>query len=227
MAKKKDKTEEQFAAVEETLTRSEQWVENNQKILSILVFGIVAIIALVLAFNKFYVEPLNEEAQEELFRSVNYFEADSFNLALYGVNGEYGLLDIIDEYSSTDAGNLANYYAGISFLNMGDNESAIDYLSKFSSDDEVVSSIALGSMGDAYMNIGEFDDAIRFWTKAAFNSENNFTQPIYLKRAALALEEKGDIDRAIEYYSTIQKNYSKSEEARDIEKFIIRAKLKQ
>ena len=110
---------------------------------------------------------------------------------------------------------------------MGDNESAIDYLSKFSSDDEVVSSIALGSMGDAYMNIGEFDDAISFWTKAAFNSENNFTKPIYLKRAALALEEKGDIDRAIEYYSTIQKNYSKSEEARDIEKFIIRAKLKQ
>ena len=227
MGKKKDKTEEQFAAVEETLTRSEQWVENNQKILSIIVFGIVAIIALFLAFNKFYFEPLNEEAQEELFRSVNYFEADSFNLALYGVNGEYGLLDIIDEYSSTDAGNLANYYAGISFLNMGDNESAIDYLSKFSSDDEVVSSISLGSMGDAYMNIGEFDDAISFWTKAAFNSENNFTKPIYLKRAALALEEKGDIDRAIEYYSTIQKNYSKSEEARDIEKFIIRAKLKQ
>ena len=64
---------------------------------------------------------------------------------------------------------------------MGDNESAIDYLSNFSSDDEVVSSIALGSMGDAYMNIGEFEDAINFWTKAAFNSENNFTNQYILK----------------------------------------------
>lgn len=227
MAKKKDKTDEKFAAVEETLTRTEQWVENNQKTLSSIVFSIVGIIALFLAYGKFYLEPVNEEAQQELFKSVTYFEADSFNLALYGVNGEYGLIDIIDEYGSSDAGNLANYYAGISFLNMGDNESAIDYLSDFSSDDELVSSIAFGSMGDAYMNIGQFEDAINFWTKAAFNSENNFTTPIYLKRAAMALEEDGDIDRALEYYSTIQKDYSESEEARDIDKFITRAQLKQ
>ena len=139
MAKKKDRTEEKFAAVEETLSRTEQWVENNQKTLSTIVFTIVGVIALFLAFDKFYLEPINERAQQKLFKSVNYFEADSFNLALYGVNDEYGLLDIVDEYGSSDAGNLANYYAGISFLNIGDNESTIDYLSDFSSDDEIVS----------------------------------------------------------------------------------------
>ena len=228
MAKKKtDKTEEQFAAVEETLTRTEQWVENNQKTLSTIVFGIVAVIAFYLAYDKFYVESINEEAQAELFKCVNYFESDSFNLALNGVNGEYGLLDIIDDYGSSEAGNLANYYAGVSYLKMGDNENAIDYLGDFSSEDEVVSSIAYGSMGDAYMNIGEFEDAINYWTKAAFNSENNFTTPIYLKRAAIALEEKGNLDKAVEYYTTIQKEFSNSEEARDIDKFITRAKLKQ
>lgn len=227
MAKIKDKTEEQFAAVEETLTRTEQWVENNQKTLSTIVFTVVGVIALFLAYDKFFLEPLNEEAQQELFKSVSYFETDSFNLALYGVNGEYGLLDIIDEYGSSDAANLANYYAGISFLNMGDNESAIEYLSDFSSDDEVISSISYGSMGDAYMNTGDFDNAIKFWTKAAFNSENNFTTPIYLKRAAMAHEEDGNIDIALEYYSSIKKDFAKSEEARDIDKFITRAKLKQ
>ena len=228
MAKKKtDKTEEQFAVVEETLTRTEQWVENNQKTLSTIVFAIVGVIALYLAFDKFYVDPINEEAQQELFKSVSYFEADSFNLALNGVNGEYGLLDIIDYYGSTEAGNLANYYAGVCFLKTGDNESAIDYLSDFSSDDEVVSSVAYGSMGDAYMNTGEFDNAISYWTKAAFNSKNDFTTPIYLKRAAMALEEDGNLDRALEYYTIIQKEYSNSDEARDIDKFITRAQLKQ
>ena len=98
------------------------------------------------------------------------------------------------------------------FFKMGDNESAIDYLSDFSSDDEVVSSIAFGSMGDAYMNIGEFDDAINFWTKAAFNSENNFTTPIYLKERQWLLR-KTVIDRALEYYSTIQKEF-RSDEAK-------------
>jgi tetratricopeptide (TPR) repeat protein len=227
MAKKKtDKTEEQFAVVEETLTRTEQWVENNQKTLSTIVFAIVGVIALYLAYDKFYVEPVNEEAQQELFKSVSYFEADSFNLALNGVNGEYGLLDIIDDYGSTEAGNLANYYAGVCFLKTGDNESAIDYLSDFSSDDEIVSSIAFGSMGDAYMNISEFDNAINYWTKAAFNSKNDFTTPIYLKRAAVALEEDGSTDRALEYYIIIQKEYPNSDEARDIDKFITRAQMK-
>jgi tetratricopeptide (TPR) repeat protein len=227
MAKKKtDKTEEQFAVVEETLTLTEQWVENNQKTLSTIVFAIVGVIALYLAYDKFYVEPVNEEAQQELFKSVSYFEADSFNLALNGVNGEYGLLDIIDDYGSTEAGNLANYYAGVCFLKTGDNESAIDYLSDFSSDDEIVSSIAFGSMGDAYMNISEFDNAINYWTKAAFNSKNDFTTPIYLKRAAMALEEDGSTDRALEYYIIIQKEYPNSDEARDIDKFITRAQMK-
>ena len=227
MAKKKtDKTEEQFAVVEETLTRTEQWVENNQKTLSTIVFAIVGVIALYLAYDKFYVEPVNEEAQQELFKSVSYFEADSFNLALNGVNGEYGLLDIIDDYGSTEAGNLANYYAGVCLLKTGDNESAIDYLSDFSSDDEIVSSIAFGSMGDAYMNISEFDNAINYWTKAAFNSKNDFTTPIYLKRAAMALEEDGSTDRALEYYIIIQKEYPNSDEARDIDKFITRAQMK-
>ncbi|MDB2675057.1 hypothetical protein N9Y90_00800 [Flavobacteriales bacterium] len=228
MAKKKaNKTEEQFAAVEETLTRTEQWVENNQKQLSTFVFGVVAVIALYLAYDKFYVQTVNQEAQEELFVAVEYFEKDSFNLALNGVNDNLGLLDIIDDYGSTEAGNLAYYYAGISYLNLGDNESAIDFLSDFSSDDDIVSSICYGSLGDAYMNIDEKGDAINYWTKAAFNSENKFTSPIYLKRAAMALEEDENFDKAVEYYTIIKTKYSTSDEARDIEKYITRAELRK
>tara|TARA_Y100000385_G_scaffold128944_1_gene134298 strand:+ start:2413 stop:3099 length:687 start_codon:yes stop_codon:yes gene_type:complete len=228
MAKKKvNKTEEQFAAVEETLTRTEQWVENNQKQLSTFVFGVVVVIALYLAYDKFYVQSVNEEAQTELFVAVEYFEKDSFNLALNGVNDNLGLLDIIDDYGSTDAGNLANYYAGISYLRTGDNESAIEYLSDFSSDDEIISSVCYGSIGDAYMNIDEVDDAINYWTKAAFNSENEFTAPIYLKRAAMALEQEEKFSKAVEYYTLIKTNYSTSDEARDIEKYINRAELRK
>lgn len=228
MAKKKvNKTEEQFAAVEETLTRTEQWVENNQKQLSTFVFGVVVVIALYLAYDKFYVQSVNEEAQTELFVAVEYFEKDSFNLALNGVNDNLGLLDIIDDYGSTDAGNLANYYAGISYLRTGDNESAIEYLSDFSSDDEIISTVCYGSIGDAYMNIDEVDDAINYWTKAAFNSENEFTAPIYLKRAAMALEQEEKFSKAVEYYTLIKTNYSTSDEARDIEKYINRAELRK
>lgn len=227
MAKKTDKTEEQFAAVEETLTRTEQWVEKNQKQLSTIVFAIVAVIALYLAYGNFYIDPLNKEAHGEMFVAERYFETDSFNLALTG-DGQYlGFVDIANDYSGTDAGNLANYYAGICYLNIGDNESAIEYLRGFSSDDEMIATTALGSMGDAYMNLGETDNAISYWTKAANNSNNNFTAPVYMKRAALGHESNGDYDDALALYETIKTDYSDTQEATDIDKYITKASMMQ
>ena len=162
-----------------------------------------------------------------MFMAVNYFEKDSFNLALNGDGQFYGLLEIIDEYGSTKAGNLANFYAGSCYLNLGDNQSAIEYFSEFSSNDELVSSVALGSMGDALMNIGETEKAISKWKKAASNSNNNFTSPLYMMRAAMALEQNGDFSQALELYQNIKDNFSTSDQAIEIDKFITRASLKQ
>lgn len=227
MAKKKNNvTEEQFAAVENTLSKTEQWVENNYKSLLVGVGAIVAIILLINFINSSQ-NSSNIEAQDEMFVSVNYFEKDSFNLALSG-DGQYsGFLDIIDDYGNTKTGNLANYYAGACYLNLGDNDNAIKFLSKFDANDEIVSSVALGSLGDAYMNIGETDKAISSWKKAANNSQNSFTSPLYLLRAAMALEDKGNYSQAIELYQKIKANYSKSDQGSDIDKYITRASLKQ
>ena len=227
MAKKTDKTEEQLAVVEETLSRTEQWIEGNSKTLSTAVFAVVGVIALYLGYGKFYAEPLNEEAHAEMFMAEKYFETDSFNLALNG-DGQYlGFIDVAEDYSGTTAGNLANYYAGICYLNLGDNESAIDHLSRFSANDEMISSIALGSMGDAYMNLGDSDQAISYYEKAANNSDNKFTAPIYLKRAALAHENNGNYSDALAHYETIKADYSETQEAADIDKYITRATLMQ
>ena len=225
MAKKTDKTEAQLAAVEETLGRTEQWIENNSKTLSTAVFVVVAAIALYLGYGKFYSEPLNSEAHAEMFMAEKYFEADSFNLALNG-DGQYlGLIDISEDYGNTEAGKLAHYYAGICFLNLSDNESAIDYLSEYKGSDELLSSIALGSIGDAYMNLGDTEKAINHYEKAASNSANNFTAPIYHKRAALAHENMGNFTKALTHYEIIKKNYSKTQEGADIDKYITKVSI--
>ena len=227
MTKKTDRTEEQLAAVEETLTNTEKWIESNQKILSKIVFVIVGVIAFYLGYDKFYAEPLNKEAHAEMFMAEKYFETDSFNLALNG-DGQYlGFIDIASDYSGTSAGNLANYYAGICHLNLGDNESAIDLLSSFNANDEIVSSIAFGGIGDAYMNLGDSDKAISFYEKAAKNSKNKFTTPIYLKKAALAHESNGDYNEALEHYEKIKAEFGETREAADIDKYITRASLMQ
>ena len=91
-----------------------------------------------------YLAPLEEDAQTEMFMAELYFQKDSFALALNGDEQYEGFLSISDDYGLTKAGNLANYYAGLCYLNLGEFENAIDYFSDFSSDDIILSSLALG-----------------------------------------------------------------------------------
>jgi len=223
MAKQTDKTDKQFAQIEETLSRTEQYIEDNQKSLVVIVGGIIVIIALYLSFTNFYLEPLEEEAHADMYMAEMYFEKDSFNLALNGDGQFLGFLDIADEYSLTNAGNLANYYAGLCYLHTKQYEDAIEYLSNFSSNDIILSTLALGCIGDAYLELEENSKALKYYEKAAENNDNEFTTPRYLMKQANILEMNEEFEDALEIYNQIKEDYSKSQIAQDIDKYIVRA----
>ncbi|HJN63530.1 MAG: tetratricopeptide repeat protein [Flavobacteriales bacterium] len=223
MAKQTDKTDKQFAQIEETLTKTEQYIEDNQKSLTVIAGAIVAIVAIYLGFTNFYLEPLEQEAHADMYMAEIYFEKDSFNLALNG-DGQYlGFLDIADEYSLTNAGNLANYYAGLCYLHTAQSEDAIEYLSDFSSDDIILSTLALGCIGDAYLELEDNSSALKYYEKAADNASNDFTTPRYLMKQAIVLEMDEEFEDALKIYNQIKQDYSKSQIAQDIEKYIVRA----
>ncbi|NJK87388.1 MAG: tetratricopeptide repeat protein [Bacteroidales bacterium] len=111
--------------------------------------------------------PAEKDAQNEMFMAEKYFEADSFQLALEGDGSYLGFLDIIDEYSVTKSANLSHYYAGISYLHLGEYEDAIKHLKKFNANDVYISTIAIGAIGDAYQELGELDESVSFYLKAA------------------------------------------------------------
>jgi len=223
MAKKRNKTEDQFAQIEETLSKTEQYIEDNQKSLMIIVGAIVTVIALFIGYQKLYIAPMEKEAQADMFMAELYFQKDSFNLALNG-DGQYlGFLDIADEYSRTKAGQLANYYAGLSYLNTGDFENAIEYLDDFSSDDIILSSLALGCIGDAYMELEDADNALSYYEDAASYTDNEFTTPRYMLKQAMIHEGNGDYADALALYRGIEADYKSSREGNGIEKYIARA----
>lgn len=223
MAKKGNKTEDQFAQIEDTLSKTEQYIEKNQKKITQVVGVIIGVIALFVAYQNLYMKPLEKEAQIEMFMAELYFQKDSFNLALNG-DGQYlGFIDIADEYSSTKSGNLANYYAGVSYLNSGDFDNAIEYLKDFSSDDIVFSALALGCIGDAYMQLSDTENALSYYEDAANYSDNKFTAPRYMFKRAMILERNGEFEDALELYTEIKEEYKASREAQDIEKYISRA----
>jgi tetratricopeptide (TPR) repeat protein len=218
----KNKTEDQFAQIEETLSKTEQFIEENQKSLMTIIGAIVGIVALFSVYQNFYIEPMEKEAQAEMYMAELYFQKDSFNLALNG-DGQYlGFLDIADNYGSTNVGQLANYYAGLSYLHTADYDNAIEYLGDFSSDDIILSSLALGCMGDAYMELGDTDAALDAYADAVNNSANDFTAPRYMMKQAMIYTTIGDNNKALDLFKAIQSDYKTSREANGIEKYIAR-----
>jgi len=180
--KKKPDAEAGFEGVENALTRTEKYIEENQKSLSIIILAIIIIVGGYLGYKKFYLEPADRDAHAAMFVAEQYFETDSFNLALAGDGQNFGMLDVIDEYGVTPAANLAHYYAGISYLHLQDFESAIEHLKKFDSEDVMVASVAIGAIGDCYSELGDNEKAITYYLKAGQRRENEFTSPVYLKR---------------------------------------------
>jgi len=224
MAKGKNQNREVVDDVENALTRTEQYIEENQKSLMIIVAAIIVIVGGYLGYQRFLVAPQEKEASAQMFMAERYFEQDSFRLALNGDGMNYGFLDIIDEYSITKSANLASYYAGISYLNLGEYEEAIDYLKDFDSTDEMVGPVSIGAMGDAHAELGEYDKALSMYKKAASKASNEFLSPIYLMKAGILYEQNGEYDKALEVYQEIEKEYKESREGRQIEKYIARVK---
>ncbi len=216
--------EDSFENVEQALGKTEQYIEDNQNKLMIVALVLIAIVAGYYGSKKLYFQPLEKNAQKELFSAQQAFEKDSFKLTIEGDGNTLGVLDIIDEYGSTKAGNLSQFYAGVSSLRLGKYDEAIDHLKSFSTDDDVIASTAKGAIGDAYMEKGDVNSAVNYY-EDAIDYKNELTAPIFLMKIGLAYEGKGEYSKAFEAYQTIKDTYNTSNEARTIDKYLTRAKL--
>lgn len=224
MAKKEENKDllENPDAIAEKVEGIEHWVEDNPKI----VFGVLG--ALVLAVGAFfgyryYVGTQEEIAQKEMFQAVHYFEADSLDLALKGDGNNLGFEQIIEDFGMTDAANLANYYAGAISLKQGKFQLAIFYLEDFSSDDILIQPRAYSLIGDAHMELKEYEAAAKYYNKASNYKPNKFFTPAYLMKEALAYEKLDQKEKAVSVYQKIIDEFWDSGEYQNARKF--KAKL--
>ncbi|MAQ76444.1 MAG: hypothetical protein CL613_08950 [Aquimarina sp.] len=226
-------TAEVFNTLDEGASKTEEWVAANQK----YIFGFVGAVALIvlayLGYQKFIQEPKEQEAANEMFQAQKYFDnavngnstlKDSlYTLALKGGEGKYGFIDIIDNYGGTKAANLAQYYAGFAYLNMNKYQEAIDYLDKFKSDDEMLEPLALGGIGDAFVQLNQMEEGLSYYEKAANARNNEFTTPKFLLKAAITAISLNKADVAIKHLERIKEEYSKSPEANQVDVHLGRA----
>ncbi|AXG70378.1 tetratricopeptide repeat protein [Kordia sp. SMS9] len=221
-------TAEVFNTLDETASKTEEWVARNQKFIFIGIGAIAVVLLGYLIYAKIFAAPKEVEASNEVFQANTYFNQavntdlsqdvvaglatrDSLlTLALEGGEGKYGYLKIISEYGGTSAANLANYNAGIAYLNLNKYEEAIKHLQEFSSDDVIIGAKAKGAIGDAFVQLGQMDTALEYYEKAFQHSTNDATTPIYLLKAGItALNmENPKAGKALEYFKRIEDEYA-------------------
>jgi tetratricopeptide (TPR) repeat protein len=109
---------------------------------------------------------------------------------------------------------------GVGYLNLCKYAEAIDALEGVSFSDELVGAVAKGALGDAYLELGEIDNAISSYTDAVNHNDNEFTVPVYLKKLAIAHEQVKENGKAIAAYKRIVADYPASKEAKDAAKYI-------
>jgi tetratricopeptide (TPR) repeat protein len=228
MAKKKNvkQTDKSLEGIEQALTRSEQFIEDNQKILTYVLGGLILVLLVIIGGNRYYLKPLNEEAAGEMFYAERFFEVDSFNLALNGYGTYPGFLNIMDDYGITKSAKVARYYAGVCFHQLGDHEEALRYLGKFKTDDLLVGAAKYSTMGDAYVELGELENAASSYKNGIDKFKNSFSSPIMLKKLGIVYEEMGNLDKALEAYRKIESLYPESPEGREVKKYIGRVESK-
>jgi tetratricopeptide (TPR) repeat protein len=217
-----------FSKLDETASKTEDWVAKNQKV----IIGLVTVVALLavgyLAYQKFVATPKQDEAANEMFTAQQNFQKASegvssdslYKLALNGAEGKYGFIKIANEYSGTDAGNLANYYAGLAYLNTGKYGEAIEFLNKFSSKDFILGALAKGAIGDAYAQKKQPKEALENYIKAFEYNKNDFTTPRFLMKAGKTALELGNKADALKYFTDIKDNYADSPEAGAVDALI-------
>lgn len=206
-------------------------VTTLSKIQKPLLGAIVAVLVLGggwFAYQQYVVKPKEEKAAEALFKAEQYFAMDSSKLVLNG-DGQYkGVLNVISNFGGTKAANLAHYYAGISYLKLGEFDNAVKHLKDFSTDAKQVQLLATGCLGDAYAELNKKEEAIDAYKKAAATFEEDETNASeYLFRAALLLETTGKTQEALELYKSLKTKFPKTDKGFQADKYIYRLSIEK
>ena len=208
------------------IVKGGSFVQENQKSLLFIAAAIVVMVIGYIAYLKLYLAPREVSAANQFYVAQDFWAKKDWDKAIKGDAGYPGLEKIISDYSNTKVANLAYFYLGTAYLNKGEYRKAIDNLNSYRGDDAMIAAEALGSVGDAYVELKDFDKAETYFKKAADKANNKFLTPLYLKKLGLVYEAKNDNKSAADTYKKIKTDYPESAEAQNIDEYIARSEAK-
>ena len=112
---------------------------------------------------------------------------------------------VADKFSGTDAGNVAAMQAAQAYYRTGKYQEVVKYLKKFSTKDDVMGAQADVLLGDAYVNLKKYDDAISSFQNAVKKaSGNEQIVPMVLWKEANVYDAQKKYAEALNCYEQIK-----------------------
>jgi tetratricopeptide (TPR) repeat protein len=220
------KKSEQLQENENFVTKVLSFFNKYQNIIYGVIIGILVIVLAIMAFNRFYVQKKNAEAAAQIVQPIQWLtkgDTASLKMALEGDGENDGFLDIASHYKITRTANTANYYAGLTYLKLGQKEEALDYLTKFKKKEDVLWYACQATIGDLYDEQGDESKAISYYEKAVKGKDPFFT-PIALFKLGQMYERQGDWKKALAAYETIEKDFYTEYNRMSVAQYAERAK---
>ncbi|MBK6775152.1 MAG: tetratricopeptide repeat protein [Flavobacteriales bacterium] len=187
-----DNKQDKDLDISEVYTKSELFIEKNKKPLTIAAVALFVGVAAFVGWRQFVVGPAIKDAEENVWKAQYYFEIDSLDLAINGDGQWLGFEAIADEYGNTPTGDLAHSYLGAIYMKQEQWQMAIDHYEEADLGDDVLRVMAVGNIGDCYVEMNEMDKAVGQFEKAADMVKSDFTSPMYLMKAGILHKQAGN-----------------------------------
>ena len=219
---------EQEAEKENFVTKTLAFFNKYQNIIYGVIIGLLVIACAIIAFNRFYIQKKNAEASAQIVRPISLFmlgDTTSLNLALEGDDENDGFLTIASDYKLTRTANTANYYAGLTYLKLGQKDEAMDYLKKFKKKENVLWYACQMTIGDLYDDQGDEASAIKYYEKASKSKDPLFT-PTALFKLGQMYERQEKWNEALKAYKEIENRFYAEYNKMSIAQYVERAQSK-
>lgn len=208
----------------EMYTKSELFLEDNKKGVTIAVVAVLVIVAGLFGYRKFISEPQAKQARETIWKAQYYFEIDSLDKALNGDGNYLGFAQVAESYGSTPTGQLAKFYIAVINHQQGEYETALSYYKEAKLDDDVLRVMAVGNQGDVLVELDRPAEAVAQFMKAADLVKSDFTTPMFLMKAGISYQQQSDWKNAAKCFGRIAVEYPNSPDAKTAEKYAAHAK---
>lgn len=206
--KKEYTTEKVLDNLNKTAYEAESFFVKHSKLL-IGIFAALIIVGIAyFAYLKYYMEPRTDQAFTEMNQADVYFQQDSMTYSLKGNPGvSLGYEQIIEDYSGTDAANIARYKAASASYKLGDYASAVKYMEDFKTDDPILNAQKFGLIGSALVQSDKAEEALKYYVKAAEATDLEAVESIYYTKAGLLAMQLEKNEEALKLFQTLEDKY--------------------